>query len=96
MQLSAKNISYVITELPDLDGDTLDTAIAKLRQFSMTLPPDAKIDWRTGAFSDTYRYYVLGTRIETDAELAKRQGYEDQRLANERATYDRLRSKFEG
>ncbi len=86
----------------DMDGDDRDQAIAQINQVFDEAErqgfTDVRLDWYRVDYGDGYEYVLMGDRMETVGEAAKREAREAQtrewREQNERETFERLKKKF--
>jgi len=82
----------------DLEGITLNKALARIQEYIDDYGDTAFIDTHQYSYDDTEYLAIYQRRLETDEEMATRiaddEKWERQRGEQDRADYDRLKAKF--
>lgn len=78
----------------ELDGDTLDQAIARLTEWKKTYP-GAILDWGYDEYGDTQSLRLICPRAETDKEMTDRIA-EEERLEERKAALRVKRQNLRG
>jgi hypothetical protein len=85
------NLEYFYSS--DIDGSTVTEIIEKFKAYKEKHGPDVLLDF-IYTREETTEFAILGKRLETDEELAKRQRFMDAQEERDKTTFNSFKKKY--